>query len=306
LVGAARPSLAGLSIRQWYNKARHFMPGTLFVVATPIGNLEDISARALRVLREVALIAAEDTRRTGHLLARYAITTRTISLHEHNERARSGSLVERLKAGESIALVSDAGTPTVSDPGTYLIKEAIEANVKVEPIPGPNAALATLSVSGMSNTSFTFLGFPPTRSKDRIKWFEELKAAGRTVVFYEAPHRIGRTLEQLLATVGDVRVVVGRELTKIHEELVRGPISAVLPGILESHGEYTVVVDIGHMASISPPDRPDTALLLTEFGELTQNSGLTRRRAISVLSRRYGLSSNHIYAALEEAKRLAE
>jgi 16S rRNA (cytidine1402-2'-O)-methyltransferase len=282
------------------------MPGTLFVVATPIGNLEDISARALRVLREVALIAAEDTRRTGHLLARYGITTRTISLHEHNERARSGSLVERLKAGESIALVSDAGTPTVSDPGTYLINEAIEANVKVEPIPGPNAAVATLSVSGLPNTSFTFLGFPPNRSKDRIRWFEELKAAGRTVVFYEAPHRICQTLEQLLAAIGDVQVVIGRELTKMHEELVRGPISTVLPRISAPQGEFTVVVDVCQMTKVIPPDKPNTALLLTEFGELTQNSGLTRRRAISVLSRRHGLSSNLIYTALEEAKRLAE
>jgi 16S rRNA (cytidine1402-2'-O)-methyltransferase len=282
------------------------MPGTLFVVATPIGNLEDISARALRVLREVALIAAEDTRRTGHLLARYGITTRTISLHEHNERAKSGSLVERLKAGESIALVSDAGTPTVSDPGTHLIKEAIDANVKVEPIPGPNAAVAALSVSGLPNASFTFLGFPPTRSKDRTEWFNELKTAGRTVVFYEAPHRICQTLEQLKAAVGDVRVVIGRELTKIHEELVRGPISDVLPRISASHGEFTVVVDIGQITDTSPPSRPDPALLLTEFGEMTKITGLTRRRAISMLSRRYGLSANHIYSALEKAKRLDE
>src|SRR5256885_1108608 len=165
------------------------MPGTLFVVATPIGNLEDITARALRVLREADVIAAEDTRRTAHLLARYAITTPTISLHEHNEAAKTPSLVERLQRGEAIALVSDAGTPTVSDPGGRLIRAAIDAGVRVEPIPGPSAVLAALAASGLPTDTFTFLGFPPTRAKHRHAWFERLRTAGGTVVFFEAPHR---------------------------------------------------------------------------------------------------------------------
>src|SRR6195256_6406956 len=151
------------------------MAGTLFVVATPIGNLEDITVRALRVLREVALIAAEDTRRTAHLLARHAITTPTTSLHEHNEAGKSAALVARLEAGESIALVSDAGTPTVSDPGSLLIRAAIDAGVRVEPIPGPSAVLAALAASGLPTDSFAFLGFPPTRSTDRKLWFDRLK-----------------------------------------------------------------------------------------------------------------------------------
>jgi 16S rRNA (cytidine1402-2'-O)-methyltransferase len=177
------------------------MPGTLFVVATPIGNLEDISARALRILREVTLIAAEDTRRTAHLLARYAIATPTTSLHQHNETGKSGSLVARLLDGDSIALVSDAGTPTISDPGMQLVNAAINGGIRVEPIPGASAALAILAVSGLPAEKFTFLGFPPTRATDRNDFFRELKESRRTVVFFESPHRIRFTLRQLRAEV---------------------------------------------------------------------------------------------------------
>src|SRR6185295_9846181 len=166
--------------------------GTMFVVATPIGNLEDITVRALRVLREVALIAAEDTRRTSHLLARHAITTPTTSLHEHNEAAKSASLVARLERGDSIALVSDAGTPTVSDPGGQLIRGALDAGIRVEPIPGPSAVLAALAASGLPTGSFTFLGFPPTKSKARTEWFERARRVAGTLIFFEAPHRIRR------------------------------------------------------------------------------------------------------------------
>src|SRR5437773_8319750 len=190
------------------------MPGTLFVVATPIGNLEDITVRALRVLREVAIIAAEDTRRTAHLLARHAITTPTTSLHEHNESKRAPTLIARLKKGDDIALVSDAGTPTISDPGGYLIRMAIDAGLRVEPIPGASAAMAALAVSGLPTESFSFLGFPPTRSKARTEWFERLRTVAGTVIFFEAPHRIRETLRELQETIGDCPDVVGRELTK--------------------------------------------------------------------------------------------
>src|SRR3954463_15121573 len=159
------------------------MPGTLFVVATPIGNLEDITVRALRILREVAVIAAEDTRRPGQLLARYAIATSTTSLHEHNEAAKTASLIARLQRGESIALVSDAGTPTVSDPGGVLIRAAIDAGLMVEPVPGPSAVIAALSVAGLPTGSFSFLGFPPTKANDRNTWFERVRRVGGTVVF---------------------------------------------------------------------------------------------------------------------------
>ena len=179
------------------------MPGTLFVVATPIGNLEDITIRALRVLREVAVIAAEDTRRTAHLLARHGISTPTTSLHEHNEAGKSGALVARLQGGDSIALVSDAGTPTVSDPGGRLIRMAIDAGIRVEPVPGPSAVLTALAASGLPTDAFSFVGFPPTRSKDRKSWFDRVAQVRGTIVFFEAPHRIQATLHELHRIFGD-------------------------------------------------------------------------------------------------------
>src|SRR5215510_11323112 len=163
------------------------MPGTLFVVATPIGNLEDITVRALRVLREVSVIAAEDTRRTAHLLARHAISTPTTSLHEHNESKKAPTLIARLQKGDDVALVSDAGTPTISDPGGHLIRLAIDAGLRVEPIPGPSAVMAALAVSGLPTETVTFLGFPPTLAKPRNEWFQRARAIGGTVVFFEAP-----------------------------------------------------------------------------------------------------------------------
>jgi len=280
------------------------MPGTLFVVATPIGNLEDITARALRTLREVALIAAEDTRRTSHLLARYSIHTPTTSLHEHNERQKAAALIDRLKRGEDVALVSDAGTPVVSDPGQHLIRSAIDAGIRVEPIPGPSAVMAALTASGFPADSFTFLGFPPVRSKDRSTWFRRLSTIQGTVVFFEAPHRIRRTLEELLGAVGDRAVVVCREMTKIHETLVRGPISAVINSVDGARGELTVVVDIGYMPEIidsTPATEQDLAI---ELGEITESEHLTRREAINVLARRHGRSPNEIYRAVERGRKL--
>src|SRR4030095_15459950 len=226
------------------------MAGTLFVVATPIGNLEDITLRALRVLREVAVIAAEDTRRTVHLLARHAITTPTTSLHEHNEKRKSAAILARLQRGDNVALVSDAGTPTVSDPGGELIQDAIAAGFRVEAVPGPSAVLAALSSSGIAADCFAFLGFPPIKAKDRASWFRRLQTSAGAAVFFEAPHRIKRTLADLQQLVGDRQVVVGRELTKVHEELVRGPISAVGERLQSAKGEVTVVIFIGDSQDI--------------------------------------------------------
>jgi 16S rRNA (cytidine1402-2'-O)-methyltransferase len=278
------------------------MPGTLFVVATPIGNLEDVSARALRILREATLIAAEDTRRTAQLLSRYSIATPTTSLHEHNESRKTGVLVERLKAGDSIALVSDAGTPTISDPGQQLIRSAIDAGVRIESVPGPSAALAALAASGLPTDTFTFLGFPPTRSSDRKRWLSDVRSAGRTVIFFEAPHRIRQTLQELLDFLGDHHVVVGRELTKIHEELVRGPISTVLGALRSPRGEYTVVVDVGQLTDNWQETPPGDSEINTQFGKMTEHEGLTRRAAISALARRYKLPAREVYAAIERAR----
>jgi 16S rRNA (cytidine1402-2'-O)-methyltransferase len=282
------------------------MAGTLYVVATPIGNLEDITVRALRILREVALIAAEDTRRTAHLLTRYGITTPTTSLHEHNEHRKSSSLIARLQHDESVALVSDAGTPTVSDPGNHLISEAIRTGIRVEAIPGPNAAMAALSVSGLGTDSFVFLGFPPTKAKDRKEWLQRLKGTASIAVFYEAPHRIVQTLDEIRVTIGDAYVVIGRELTKAHEELVRGPITRVLSGGLTARGEFTVVIDIGRITDILDLDvavDSRTADLVTEFGRMTINGSQTRRQVISALAKKYGLSARQAYEAVEAAKR---
>jgi 16S rRNA (cytidine1402-2'-O)-methyltransferase len=278
------------------------MPGTLFVVATPIGNLEDVTARALRTLREVSVIAAEDTRRTSHLLARYAITTPTTSLHEHNEARKSASLIARLLRGDSIALVSDAGTPTISDPGQRVIRAAIDAGVRVEPVPGPSAAIAALAASGLPADSFAFLGFPPTRSKARTIWFERARDIGGTVVFYEAPHRIRRTLQELREVIGDCQVAVFRELTKVHEESVRGPISAVLAAPWLESGEFTVVVEIGLSTDISAHDPVEPSQVVSEFYQLTKHTAMTRRKAAAEIARRHHIRPNEVYRILEQAK----
>src|SRR5262245_13813525 len=282
------------------------MSGTLFVVASPIGNLEDISARALRVLHEVRLIAAEDTRRTARLLARYAINTPTTSFHQHNESSKQAALLKRLQQGDDLALVSDAGTPTISDPGQRLVRAAIEAGVRVEPIPGPSAVLAALAASGIDAGTFLFLGFPPIRSKDRNLWFEDLKRAGRPVVFFEAPHRIRGTLNHLRQVVGDCHVTVARELTKVHEEFVRGPISNALKQLVAPLGEFTVVVEIGHTTDNEAPSAPSGEKLLLEFGHMMSQAGLSRRKAISTLAKAHGLTPNLVYDLIERAKSSVE
>jgi 16S rRNA (cytidine1402-2'-O)-methyltransferase len=279
------------------------MPGTLFVVATPIGNLEDITARALRVLRSVNVIAAEDTRRTAHLLARYGITTATTSLHEHNESRKTASLIGRLTAGESVALVSDAGTPVVSDPGRQLVREAIRAGVKVEPIPGPSAVMSALAASGFAGDAFAFLGFPPTRASDRDEWFGRLRSIGGIVVFFEAPHRIQDTLVQLQQAVGNKSVSVWREMTKIHEELVVGHISEVVERLGKPIGELTVVIDVGlptEIAAVAPVLEPQ---IIDEFVEMTKTERVSRRSAVSRLARRHGKRPNDVYKILERAKK---
>jgi 16S rRNA (cytidine1402-2'-O)-methyltransferase len=282
------------------------MPGTLFVVATPIGNLEDITVRALRILRDVAVICAEDTRRTAQLLARHAIATPTTSLHEHNETSKSASVIARLQRGDNVALVSDAGTPTVSDPGARLIRGAIDAGIRIEPIPGPSAVLAALTASGLPTDSFMFLGFPPIRSKDRKQWFRRAREVGGTVVFFEAPHRIRESLDDLRRAVGDCEVAVGRELTKVHEELVRGPISSVVNNLMELRGEFTVVASIGQIANNVEVEPLSDAEMARQFGELTINRGSTKRQAVAYLARKHSLAANKVYAALEHVKKSGE
>jgi 16S rRNA (cytidine1402-2'-O)-methyltransferase len=275
------------------------MAGILYVVATPIGNLEDVTLRALRILREVSLIAAEDTRRTARLLQHYSISTRTTSLHEHNEREKSATLVRRMLDGDSIALVSDAGTPVVSDPGQTLVMRTREAGVRVEAIPGPSAILAAISSSGLPADTFTFYGFPPSRSSDRVRWFNELTHSRGLSVFFEAPHRFRRALEDLEAGFGPAHVIgVARELTKAHEELVVQPISQVSEHFTEARGEFTILVPPKAPVVATAPTLPDPAELELELGHLTANGRLKRREALKELADRYRTTVNVLYRHL--------
>jgi 16S rRNA (cytidine1402-2'-O)-methyltransferase len=218
--------------------------GKLYLVSTPIGNLEDITLRAIKVLRRVDLIAAEDTRRARKLLVRYKVQAPLTSFFEHNEPAKKDALVRRLIEGNDIALISDAGTPGVSDPGFRLIQGAIEEGIGVIPIPGPSAHVAALVVSGLPTDSFHFFGFLPPKGAKRRKRLEELKELRGTIILYESPHRLLRTLEDVKAMCGDRQVVVARELTKLYEEVIRGPITEVLAGLggRTIKGEITIVV----------------------------------------------------------------
>ncbi|MFN7987668.1 MAG: 16S rRNA (cytidine(1402)-2'-O)-methyltransferase [Thermoanaerobaculia bacterium] len=202
-------------------------PGRLLVVATPIGNLEDLTPRALAALREATLVLCEDTRRTGNLFARHGVTTPRVSCHEHNEFRRIPEMLGRLANGETLALVSDAGTPGVSDPGRLLAAAAAEAGYRVEPVAGPSAVAAILSVSGFPAVPFSFLGFPPSRRGERARWYARFAARDETRILFESPFRVVESLEEMARAWGDPRVCLGRELTKLHEEVLRGPASDV-------------------------------------------------------------------------------
>ena len=278
------------------------MPGTLFVVATPIGNLEDITLRALRVLREVQLIAAEDTRRTARLLARHAISTPSVSFHEHNTRTRLPQLIARLQRGESVALVTDAGTPGISDPGTELVQACIEAGVVVDPIPGVSAPLAAAGASGFPLRPLTIMGFAPQRTKDRNDWIKTVYEIHNTVTFFEAPHRIADTLRSAGIVWGNRPIMVARELTKVHQEFLRGAASEVVKQLQPvPKGEFTVV--IGPSAETARAAmRPSDDGIAHEFGLITESGNLSRREAISATAKRLGLPARDVYAAIERAK----
>jgi len=269
--------------------------GTLYVVATPIGNLEDITLRALRVLREVQLIAAEDTRRTARLLQHYSIATPTTSLHEHNEARKTESLLRRLGEGNDIALVSDAGTPLISDPGQQLVRGAREAGHRVVPVPGPSAIMAVLSAAGVEMTEFTFLGFPPRRPHDLNKWIQGELATARSVVFFEAPHRIRQTLAAMLRILGDRPIMIGREVTKIYEELVYSPISKQLLALQHPRGEFTVLVEGVPETSDAKLAYPGDVAVTREIGQLIENRQLSPRAAARLVGSKYGLAVNTTY-----------
>ena len=269
--------------------------GTLYVVATPIGNLEDITLRALRVLREVELIAAEDTRRTARLLQRYSIATPTTSLHEHNEGQKTPVLLSRLSKGASIALVSDAGTPLVSDPGRQLVESARREGHAVVAVPGPSAVTAILSAAGADIRSFAFLGFPPRKSSDLKAWIVAELSGSRPIVFFEAPHRVRLTLQAMFDILGDRPIWVGRELTKLHEELVNRPISAHLSSLQHPKGEFTLLVEGDVEATRTTERYPGDASAVDEIGRLANNGALHPREAAKRVAMRYGRPVNELY-----------
>ena len=278
------------------------MPGTLFVVATPIGNLEDITLRALRVLREADVIAAEDTRRTANLLAHYSIATPTVSFHEHNTRTRIPQLLTRLKAGATVALVTDAGTPGISDPGCELVRVCWEKGITIDPVPGACAPLAAAVASGFPLESLTVFGFVPVRSKDRNRWVLRAQAVTETFTFFETPHRILKTLSEMSAYFGDRPIVVAREITKLHQQFLRGSAASIIGQLTSTKGEFTLVVGPSKPAGNAVPAVTDDQIF-TEFGQITDKTPGSRRAVVSALARKYGRSAKNIYALVERHKK---
>ncbi len=278
------------------------MTGTLFVVATPIGNLEDITLRALRVLREVDLVAAEDTRRTGNLLRHYKIETPLVSMHEHNESVRIGPILDRLRAGQSVALVSDAGTPAISDPGATLVRAVRDAGFTVTAVPGPSAVLAAISASGLRTGRFVFAEFPPIRAIARKKWLSW--ATSRTeeaVVFFEAPHRIEKTLAELGVLLGERPILVGRELTKLHEEWREGSAMTLARHFQSPQGEFVVIVP-PRAGEERAGEAPTDDVVYALFGQIANNAALDRRSAVREVAERLEMTPKAVYEAIERAK----
>jgi 16S rRNA (cytidine1402-2'-O)-methyltransferase len=278
------------------------MSGTLFVVATPIGNLEDITLRALRVLKEADLIAAEDTRRTAKLLGHYSISTPTISFHEHNTRTRIPQLLARLEAGAGVALVTDAGTPGISDPGGGLIEACWEKGVTIDPVPGASAPVTAAVASGFPLDPLTIFGFVPSRAKDRKAWMLGAQIVHGTFTFFETPHRILHTLSELPTYCGDRPIFVAREMTKRHQQFIRGAASDVIGQMPVSKGEFTLVVGPAKMPRAETVTGSDRQIF-DAFGHMADAGGAGRRAAISTVAKKFGRSAKEVYAIIERLKK---
>jgi 16S rRNA (cytidine1402-2'-O)-methyltransferase len=275
------------------------MPGTLYLVATPIGNLEDITHRAVRILREANVIACEDTRHTRKLLNHYGINTRTVSYHEHNERERADELIKLLQTGSDVAIVSDAGTPGISDPGFQLVRLAIEAGVEVVPVPGPSALIAALIASGLPTDEFLFGGFLPARSGARRTRLAELRAIPATLIFYEAPHRIAASLRDAHEILGEREAVVARELTKMHEEIARGRLSELATRFsTREHARGEMVLIIDRTTTESGAETPELPASIAKLVAELENEGMDHRTALKKAARALGLSRDEAYRRL--------
>ena len=265
--------------------------GILYIVATPIGNLEDITLRAIRILEEVDLITAEDTRHTLKLLNHLNISKPMISYHRHNEEIRVEGLIKELKEGKNIAIVSDAGTPGICDPGEEIIKKCIEKEIKIIPIPGACAMINALIVSGIDTSEFTFLGFLPLNKKNRKNKLEEIKNSNKTIILYEAPHKLKNTLNDLKDILQNRKIVIAREITKIHEEYIRGTVDEILGNIDNIKGEIIIVIDKNNIEEKSYLNN----LTLEQHFEFYKDQGLDKKEIIKKIAKDRNVNKNEIY-----------
>ena len=271
------------------------MAGTLYLVATPIGNLDDITLRALKVLKEGDLIAAEDTRHTLGLLNHFEISKPLISYYKQIEKSKSDVLIPKLLEGKNIAVVSDAGTPGISDPGEEIVKQAIENGIKVVPIPGACAFVNAIIASGMPTNEFEFIGFLSANKKERKEKIEEIEYDTRTLVFYEAPHKLQATLETMLEVLGDRKVVLARELTKIHEEYIRGSLSTVLEQIVDIKGEFVIILEGNSVSKQELEKNNLNEKSLEEHYTFYKTQGLDKKEIIKRIAKDRGVNKNEIY-----------
>jgi 16S rRNA (cytidine1402-2'-O)-methyltransferase len=275
--------------------------GVLYVVATPIGNLEDITYRAVRILREAGLIACEDTRHTRKLLDHYGIEGKLVSYHEHNEAERSRELIERLHEGLSVAQVSDAGMPGISDPGYRVIKSAIEQGIAVVPVPGPSALIVALAASGLPTDAFEFRGFLPAKSGQRRTELESIRPREHTMIFYEAPHRIHESIDDIVAVLGPERpIVIARELTKVHEEFLRGTVREVAENIRDRELKGEITILIGKAVA---SERSEALDLGARLQEIMRQQNLDEKAALKVLAKERGVSKSEVYREVQRGSK---
>lgn len=271
------------------------MSGILYLVATPIGNLEDITFRAINSLKEVDLIAAEDTRHTLKLLNHYEISKPLISYHRHNEEIKVDGLIEKLKEGQNIAVVSDAGTPAICDPGEVIVKEALKENIKVVPIPGACAFVNALVASGLDTKEFVFYGFLSINKKLRKEKLEQIKKENKTIILYEAPHKLKNTLEDLEEILEDRKIVIARELTKIHEEFIKGTAKEILEKYTEPKGEHIILIEANPIKQEDEEKSKINNMTIEEHYKYYEEQGFSKNEIIKKIAKDKGVTKNEIY-----------
>ena len=276
------------------------MSGKLYLVATPIGNLEDITLRAIKILKSVDVIAAEDTRHSLKLLNHLEINKPLISYHRHNENTKTELLINRLKDGEDIAIITDAGTPGISDPGEEVVKEAINNNIEVIPIPGACALINALIASGLNTKEFAFYGFLPLNKKNRKNVIDNIKKENRTIILYEAPHKLIKTLEDIKKELGNINCVIAKELTKIHETFIRGSIEKVLEEIDEPKGEYIILLDMSRNKVIEEEAIENKSV--EEQYQIYEKQGMSKKEIIKQIAKNKKVNKNEIYQMFIEEK----